>query len=172
MIVEGKEVLCIRRWVFITQHLFFHITFLLLWSIGPPATSAHYHKQLNSFILEFSYNFWNDYHSTHSNFLVCILCNLSHSHFSFREILCCVSHLPWLPLPKKSFQVLPLLTSKKIINFAPLPCACPLCICLTSNSVFWHTTKSWNVWGWMVSHPTLCSKQDQLEQVAHGHVMK
>lgn len=95
--------------------------------------------------------FWVNTNSSQSNSLVCILCNSFHSNFSFREILCCISHLPSLPFPKKSFQIPPLLISEKIINFATLSYACPFCICLTSNSLFQYLTESQKVWDWTVS---------------------
>lgn len=141
MIVEGKKLVCALRWVSITQHLFFHLTFHLLqtglWDLLQMTMSNSALSLWRAFM-----TFWVNTNSSQSNFLVCILCNSLHSNFRFREALCCISQLPCLPFPKKCFQVLPLPVSEKRINFASLPYAYPFCICLTSNSLFQYLTES------------------------------
>lgn len=97
-----------------------------LWGPGPPANSAHYHEQfIFVFILELS-KFLSEYQFTVNSY--CAFYLTYSTVISASEILCCVSHLPSSLLPKRSFQVLPLLIRKKIIIFAHM--------CLSSLHLF------------------------------------
>lgn len=126
--------MCALRWVFTTQHLFFHLTFHLLWTGLWDLLHMTMSNPALSFWRAFMV-FWVNTNSSQSNFLVCILCNSFHSNFSFRKILCCISHLPSLPFPIKSWKG-SFITNIREKNSVSLPCACPFCICFTSNSLF------------------------------------